>query len=182
MTPFNVISADPPWPTPTGFKFGTNDISASKRYDLMTMDEIRAFVDPKDAAISPDAVLFLWRVSSMVEEAYSVVRAWGFKPKSEVVWIKQKRSGARHFGPGRFVHGEHESCIIATRGKFQFLTHGNNVRSTFDVEPFEAPVGRHSAKPDFFYTDVVEKLVKGPYLELFAREQRPGWVVMGNEL
>ena len=44
-----------------------------------------------------------------------------------------------------------------------------------------SPVGRHSAKPVEMF-DRVELLLRGPYLELFARTARPGWTALGNEL
>jgi hypothetical protein len=39
---------------------------------------------------------------------------------------------------------------------------------------------RHSAKPGNFIT-MVEEVSPGPYLEMFARENRPGWDAWGNE-
>ena len=35
-------------------------------------------------------------------------------------------------------------------------------------------------KPEEFF-DIVEKVSPGPYLELFARRQRPGWETWGDE-
>lgn len=39
----------------------------------------------------------------------------------------------------------------------------------------------HSQKPDELY-DVVERCSFSPYIELFARNPRPGWVQWGNEV
>jgi MT-A70 len=39
----------------------------------------------------------------------------------------------------------------------------------------------HSRKPDEVY-ERIERLVEGPYLELYARRERPGWVSWGDEL
>lgn len=50
-----------------------------------------------------------------------------------------------------------------------------------DFEGLSAPVGRHSEKPDAFYS-IVEKLFAGPRLDLFARKHRPGWTCLGNEV
>jgi N6-adenosine-specific RNA methylase IME4 len=43
-----------------------------------------------------------------------------------------------------------------------------------------APRREHSRKPDETYSRI-EALVDGPYLELFARNRRPGWTAWGNE-
>lgn len=119
-------------------------------------------------------MLFLWRVAAMQEDALTVMRAWGFSQKTEMVWLKKTRTGKRWFGMGRIVRAEHESCLVGVRGRPRVLSHA--VRSTFC-----APVGRHSEKPETFY-EIVEQLYDGPYVELFARRMRPGWTCLGNEI
>ena len=167
--PFRVVCADPPWSF--GDKLPGATRGAEKNYQVLSLEEIRAFPRPP---VADDALLFLWRVSSQVEEAYSVVRAWGFVPKSEIVWRKLTANGKPHFGMGRIVRASHETCIVAKRGRPEILA--KNIRSVF-----EAPTGRHSEKPEVFY-DLVEQLSGGPYLELFARRIRPGWTCLGNEV
>jgi N6-adenosine-specific RNA methylase IME4 len=172
---YRVLLADPPW------KFGDSlpgkTRGASKQYLCLSVAEICAFPIP---ALADDSILFLWRVSSMVEEAYQVVRAWGFVPKSEIVWEKLTKNGKPHFGMGRYVRASHETCIVATRGRFKVEDRG--VRSRFSAK---LPVGAdgkviHSAKPDEFY-GLVERLSPGPYVELFARRTRAGWVGIGDQ-
>lgn len=166
---FGVICADPPWSfgdTLPGASHG-----AAKNYDVMGIDGICDFTLPP---LTEDAYLFLWRVSSQVEEAYRVVRAWGFVPKSEIVWQKLTTNGLPWFGMGRHVRASHETAIIAVRGRPKPIS--RSVRSTFS-----APAGKHSEKPEAFY-DLIEKLASGPYVELFARRQRPGWTCLGNEM
>lgn len=166
---FRVLTADPPWKFKD--KLPGKSRGAAKNYDVMTVEAICAFELPP---LEPDAYLFLWRVSSMVEEAYRVCRAWGFKPKSEIVWVKRTLTGKRHFGMGRHVRAEHETAIVAVRGRPRRLA--RNVRSTF-----EAVAGRHSEKPEAFY-DLVQRLAPGPYVELFARRQQMGWTCLGNQV
>jgi N6-adenosine-specific RNA methylase IME4 len=43
-----------------------------------------------------------------------------------------------------------------------------------------APKREHSRKPDGIH-ERIERLVAGPYLELFARQKRPNWTVWGNQ-
>ena len=40
---------------------------------------------------------------------------------------------------------------------------------------------RHSRKPEQTY-ERIEKLVDGPYLELFARKTKPNWDSWGNQV
>ena len=44
-----------------------------------------------------------------------------------------------------------------------------------------APVGQHSAKPEGV-RQRIERLYRGPYLELYARRNVSGWTTWGNEL
>jgi N6-adenosine-specific RNA methylase IME4 len=43
------------------------------------------------------------------------------------------------------------------------------------------PRREHSRKPDCIH-ERIERLVAGPYVELFARQRRPGWDCWGNEV
>ena len=167
---FRTLIADPPWAF--GDSLPGPKRGAKKHYRTMSVDEICDFPIP---AMEEHSMLFLWRVSSMVEEAYEVVRQWGFEPKAELVWRKLSATGDKlHFGMGHFTRASHETCIIATRGSPPIRS--RSVRSVFD-----APVGAHSSKPDAFY-EVVEDLTYGPFAELFARRHRKGWTCYGAEL
>lgn len=166
-----VLCADPPWAYRDALP--GRGRGAKKHYKLLGVRELEAFPVPP---MADDALLFLWRVTAMPEEAFRVCRAWGFTPKSEIVWVKRTARGNRHFGMGRYVRMEHENCVIAARGRGSSLILRHNVRSVF-----EAPVGTHSTKPDAFY-DMVESLAEGPYAELFARRRRVGWNQWGDEL
>lgn len=133
--------------------------------------------------LADDALLFLWRVASQPEEAMRVVRAWGFVPKSEVVWVKVAKSQPTSmpginlaFGMGRYVRACHEVCVVAARGRATRLVRDKAVRSVFFAER-----GEHSEKPDAIYR-LAERLSEGPYCELFARRPREGWLQYGDEL
>lgn len=170
MNEFRCIVADPPW------KFGDSlpgpGRGAAKHYDVMSTAAICTLALPP---IADDAHLFLWRVASMQQDALDVAFHWGFTVKSELVWLKRTSKGNRWFGMGRHVRAEHETCLICTRGKGAGVL-DRSIRSTF-----EAMAGAHSAKPDAFF-DIVERLVPGPRLELFARRERAGWTTIGNQL
>lgn len=192
--PFRTIVADPPWPF--GDKLPGPKRGAVKHYKGMNLDDIKDYLAPDSMnpltitlldMLAPDCRLFLWRVSALQIEALITTVAWGFVPKSEVVWVKTLKSKrwlasegdlgpvpVVNMGMGRQVRLGHECCIIATRGKPVVLA--KDVRSVLF-----APLGKHSEKPEAFYK-LVETLSPGPYLELFARRERPGWTCFGDEL
>lgn len=182
-----VLYADPPWAF--GDKLPGPGRGAVKHYDVMGdgkggVDAICRFPLP---TLEDDGLLFLWRVSSQPEEALRVMRAWGFTPKSEIVWVKTKNGVIYQeemsvediglaFGMGRYVRLCHEVCLIGARGKAASIIQDHAVRSVFF-----APLSTHSSKPVEMY-GLIERLSPGPYVELFARQRRPGWVQYGNEL
>jgi N6-adenosine-specific RNA methylase IME4 len=74
---------------------------------------------------------------------------------------------------GYWTRANSEPCLLATRGKPK--------RVNADVrQGIVEPRREHSRKPDCV-PGRIERLVDGPYLELFARTQRQGWTVWGNQ-
>ena len=66
-----------------------------------------------------------------------------------------------------------EPCLLATRGQPRRLA-GDVAKLLI------APRREHSRKPDETYPRI-ERLLPGPYLELFARQSRPGWDGVGDQ-
>jgi N6-adenosine-specific RNA methylase IME4 len=61
-------------------------------------------------------------------------------------------------------------------------TKGSPMRVAKDVQQLIAsPVGRHSEKPAEARASI-ERILTGPYLELFGRHKVKGWTVWGNEV
>lgn len=185
-TPAGVLFADPAWAFDD--RLSRQGRGAENHYDVMPLEQIAAFQLPP---LQPDCALVLWRVAggndkgSLGEAAYAIARAWGFVQRSEMVWRKVGRLGGdgdggdpelrtEAFGMGHYVRNCHEVALICTRGNPVVRDH--SVRSVFS-----APVGRHSEKPDEAY-NVCERLFYGPYVEIFARRRRRGWLCYGNEL
>jgi N6-adenosine-specific RNA methylase IME4 len=173
--PARVLVADPTWQAKDklpGPKRGAAKIYKSE----LTLEQIKSYPLPP---LAGDCVLILWRVAWAANEALEVVKAWGFEPKSEIVWIKTAGPALHgsvrlRIGMGRQVRMAHETAIIATRG--------SNIRKSMS-EPSVvfAPRREHSRKPDEVFA-LLERLYPGPYTELFARERRPMWRCEGNEL
>lgn len=171
---YRVLCADPPWRFDDKLPGKTR--GASRQYETLTAYQLKHFTLPP---LADDAYLFLWRVASMQQEALDVMDAWGFTLKSEIVWQKLTKKGKPWFGMGRHVRASHEVALIGVRGKPQRKV--RNIRSVFAAPvPVEGKKYKHSAKPEAFY-DLVEQLAPGPYVELFARRQRPGWTCFGNQ-
>lgn len=169
---FPVIYADPAWTFKTRSQKGEGR-SPGKHYKTMTLEEIKA-LPVKDMA-APDCVLLMWVTGPMLEHGLEVIKAWGFKYKTlGFTWMKHNRTNPRLFsGTGYWTRANAELVLLATRGKPK--------RVHKDVaQAILAPRREHSRKPDELYGRI-ERLLKGPYLEMFARTSAPGWSVWGNE-
>ncbi len=163
-TRYGAILADPPWPFAT---YGAGNTRApDQHYPTMPLDEICAL--PVAALAADDCALFLWVPSHLLHGAPHVMRCWGFHfVTSAFVWVKDG------IGMGYWTRKQTELCLLGTRGAPK--------RQAADVgELIRAPRGRHSEKPGDAHGRI-ERLVAGPYLELFARQQRPGWDAWGND-
>ncbi|MBL8819353.1 MAG: hypothetical protein JNL58_25200 [Planctomyces sp.] len=79
---FRTIYADPPWPYSNTAARG----AAENHYRTMTLEDIRGEV-VKDL-VEADAHLHLWTTNAFLREAFDVIRAWGFKYKSCLIWAK----------------------------------------------------------------------------------------------
>jgi N6-adenosine-specific RNA methylase IME4 len=164
---FGAILADPPWPYAT-YSVKGKGRSVEAHYNTMSIEAIAKL--PVAQWALPDCVLFLWITKPNLPRAFEVIRAWGFDYKTNAfVWVKTypkigdalfELSHRYFFGLGHWTRSNPEQCLLATRGRPQRLAK--------DVpELIVAPIRQHSRKPDEIY-DRIERLVAGPFLELFA--------------
>ena len=140
----------------------------------MSLEEIKAL--PIADLAADDCALFLWVVNPQLPGGLDVIRSWGFQYKTVAfTWVKQNRGGDGLFmGLGYWTRANAESCLLATRGSPSRLA--KDVRQIV-----MAPVAELSRKPAEVRTRI-ERLVPGPYLELFARRPIAGWTSWGNEI
>jgi N6-adenosine-specific RNA methylase IME4 len=178
---FGAIYADPAWSFRVWNNYTGQGRSAESHYSTMTMDEIAAL--PVADLAADDCVLFMWACWPSLPEALGIIEAWGFTYKTcGFDWMKANNRQPDMFaedapvqvGMGYWTRANSEPCLLATRGKPKRLN--ADVRMGI-IEPRR----QHSRKPDCVPSRI-ERLVAGPYLELFARTQREGWTCWGNEV
>jgi N6-adenosine-specific RNA methylase IME4 len=170
---YAAIYADPPWSFRNWSAKGTGR-NAVSHYDCLNLETLAAL--PIAELVADDCALFLWAVDPLLDKAFELIRAWGFEYKTVgFYWVKQNNKGNGFFtGLGYWTRANPEQCLLATRGKPR--RRGKDVRKLV-VEPRR----EHSRKPDDV-RERIERLVDGPYLELFARETKPNWHCWGNQV
>lgn len=180
---YSLIFADPPWwynNRKTGgerkkkTEFGGG---AQKHYPLMKNHELLAMADFVKSISAPNSVLFLWVTYPTLGFGIQLLKEWGFRYTTAAFhWIKTSKSKSNKliYGPGYYTASNPECVLIGVRGSMCPA-----VRMMPSV--YLLPRGEHSKKPDLFYDLARELYPEGNRLELFAKVERPGWDVWGNE-
>jgi len=173
---YGVIYADPPWLFRCRSAKGTGR-SAVSHYDCLEYGELAAL--PVADVAAKDCVLLLWVPDPMFPRGINLIEAWGFEYKTVgFYWVKLNslaKHAANYFtGMGYWTRANPEICLLATRGR--------PLRLAKDVPRLVVePRRQHSRKPPIV-RERIERLVGGPYLELFARETKPGWDCWGDQV
>ena len=174
---YQIIYADPPWLYKD--TLGGNAKMGAMPYPCMTQEEINDL--PISKLATKDCVLFMWVTMPKLQEGLDTIKAWGFTYKTcAFCWVKQNpKNGGIFAGLGRWVQGNAELCLLATKGKPR--REAKNVKQIV-----LAPRGRHSEKPAEV-RDRIEKLMGAKenslsMIELFARQYADGWDCWGNEV
>jgi N6-adenosine-specific RNA methylase IME4 len=173
---YSVIYGDPPWTFRTYSHKGKGR-SAEAHYDCMSTDATKK-LDVLSLA-APDCLLAFWVPSPHLPQGIAVLEAWGFTYKTiGFIWVKSCKNAigvaldpikSFAFGNGYYTRATPELCLFCVRGKPKRLR--RNVRQLI-----VAPRRKHSQKSDEAY-ERLEQSMAGPYVELFARQRRPGWDV-----
>lgn len=172
---FATILADPPW----RFQNKTGKVAPEhrrlSRYGTLSLEEIAAL--PVQHIAAPVSHLYLWCPNALLPQGLSVLEAWGFRYKSNIVWHKvRKDGGSDGRGVGFYFRNVTELVLFGVRGK-NARTRAAGRRQ---VNYLATRKREHSRKPDELFS-IIEGCSPGPYLELFARGMRPNWVVWGDE-
>jgi len=163
---YRVIYADPPWEYSN---VGPDYYGPAKRhYPTMSLTDLCAL--PIEPLAEDNAVLFLWVTSPLLEAAFPVIKAWGFRYKSSFVWDKVKHNF------GHYNSVRHELLLIATRGSCL-----PDAKKLVDSVQTIERSDKHSEKPEEFRQIIDTLYPHGRRIELFARKQVDGWEVWGNE-
>lgn len=172
---YKTIYADPPWQ----FQNRTGKVAPEHkrlaRYSTMKLEEIKLL--PVSDLADEKSHLYLWVPNALLPEGLEVMRAWGFEYKTNTIWEKVRKDGMPDGrGVGFYFRNVTEILLFGIKGeKNRTLDPGRS-----QVNLIRAMKREHSRKPDEFVS-MIESCSPGPYLELFARGERDGWDMWGNQ-
>ena len=174
---YKTIVIDPPW------KYGNWGVGSSKSvfsdkhnekaeplpYMFMTIEDIKKL--PLNNLADDNCELYLWTTQKYLPKAFDVLDSWGFKYCQTLTWCKKPMGK----GQGGVYCPTNEFLILGRKGRMPKV-------DRIDTTWFEVKrTGKHSKKPEFFQ-DLIETVSEEPRLEMFARRERIGWDVFGNEV
>lgn len=200
---YKTIIADPPWwyadqrKVRKDGRTPTRGIGACHHYAQLKTDEICGI--PVQKLADERCHLYLWATCPLLSDAMRVIERWGFKYITiAFVWVKmysarwRKAISQETFyradrmlndltvkGPGYYTMSNIEIVLLGRRGRP--FAHKKGCKASQVV--YSPRPKLHSQKPDevqnrieWMYPHVI------PRLELFARRERTGWDVFGNQI
>jgi N6-adenosine-specific RNA methylase IME4 len=172
---FGSILADPPWRFTNRTGKMAPEHRRLARYRTMSLAEIREL--PVSQIVLPESHLYLWVPNALIREGLEVMKHWGFTYKTNLVWYKVRKDGGPDGrGVGFYFRNVTELILFGVRGNLRTRSPGRR-----QVNLLASRKREHSRKPHQLY-DLIERCSPGPYLEIFARQPRPGWFGWGDEV
>lgn len=167
---YNIIYADPAWKY-----FESGHKNQSNHYVTMTIDEICKL--PVEQLADDNCILFLWVTYPILQNAFEVIKAWGFNYSTcGFCWVKKNKvSDSWFFGNGAWTRANSELCLIATKGTITRLDAGIS-------QIIDDPIDEHSRKPSSVREKITRLVGELPRIELFSRESVNGWDFWGNQI
>lgn len=187
MGKYQTILIDPPWKQKAGVPLAGYkvvdgvqiwnrqvNITRDLAYPSMSIEEICSL--PVNDLAADDAHLYVWCTNAYMPHVFEIIKKWGFKYSTTLVWAKNQMGG----GLGGAYRINTEFLIFARKGN---LKAKDTVGATWfnQKRVYENGYPKHSKKPYYFHK-MIESVSPGPYLEMFAREERDGWDVFGNQV
>ncbi len=172
---YRTLYADPPWQFANRTGKMAPEHKRLNRYSTMKLEDIKRL--PVGEAAAEKSHLYLWVPNALLPSGLEVMKAWGFEYKTNLIWEKVRKDGMPDGrGVGFYFRNTTEMLLFGIKGENnRTLDPGRSQVNLLRTQKRE-----HSRKPDEFVS-LIEACSPGPYLELFARGNRPDWDMWGNQ-
>lgn len=162
---YATIVIDPPWDWGDE---GDQDQLGRARPDYSTMSIKQLERLDVGGLADDDCHIYLWITNRSLPKGFRLLEAWGFRYITAITWVKP------HFGMGNYFRGQTEHVLFGVKGSQPLKR--KDVGTVFTADRGKAG---HSSKPASFL-DLVESCSPGPFIEMFSRSSRAGWVTWGE--
>lgn len=165
-----LLLMDPPW--------ANNSIRRGKQYQTMkTVSELGKINDLVHTILANDAFVMVWVTNKPSYKSYllkELFPKWNCEYVTTWYWVKVANN-LDLVTPMESIHRlPYEQLVIGYRGKIEDVYVPSRVFVSIPL--------RHSWKPPLEDIFVQMMQLVGEKVELFARELKPGWLSIGNEV
>jgi N6-adenosine-specific RNA methylase IME4 len=174
---YQIIAMDPPWDykgqTQHNGKGGDETGGAITHYPTMKVkDMIKEFKPLIQEWADTDCLIFMWATWPHLNQAIEFGEALGFTyTHTSFIWDKQA------LNPGFYTMTQTEPVLVFKKGKIPQPRGSRNER-----QMVVSKRTKHSEKPQEVYDRITKMFPTQNKLEMFARKERQGWDVWGNEI
>ena len=158
---FQTILIDPPWPSSEKSAYSRSN--EAWPYPTLTEEQLAAI--SLSTLSEPGTHLWLWTTQAHLPMALRLIPLWGFKYQVCIPAIKPH-------GFGNWWSKTAQFLIFAYISPLSMIRKGHPTHINYTP-------AKHSRKPEKSY-QLIESVSRSPRIELFATEQRPGWLCVGQ--
>ena len=166
---YKTVVIDPPWDMGRA-NWRTNrggTLGRGVPYSTMTNQEIAEW--PLRDYMDESCDVFTWTTARQLPATFDIIRAWGLKYASLIVW--HKKNGVNMHG----ITNHTEYLVYAYRGRRGIDFH--NPLCTYQTGRRR----RHSEKPAEIY-ERIRIRTREPRIDIFARRRHPGFDAWGDQV
>ncbi len=173
---FDIIYVDPPWPqTKGGLRVLRPNQTRTLDYKTMSLTDIfKLHEEVMETNCSDQHTVFMWAIDKFLVETHLKMLDLGYKLHARIIWNKQNG-----VAPAFTVRYSHEYLLWFYKPKMIPIDPTQRGKWTTVLEE-KATI--HSKKPDIAYQFIENLYPTQSKFEMYARNQRVGWVSWGNEL
>ena len=163
---FATILIDPPWDLKD--EGDVNQMGRAKA-DYATLSYEKLLKWPVGSFADKDCHVYCWVTNRSMPKVFSLIEQWGFRYITLLTWPKPS------FGLGNYFRGQTEHIAFGVKGS-QMLKR----KDVGTLLPTWPRGKQHSSKPTEIY-ELIESCSPCPYLEIFGRNKRDGWTIIGED-
>ena len=173
---YDIVLMDPPWKY---YGSGDKHAAAAKHYHCEPHEEIAQISPP----LAKPGILFMWTTSAFMADAISLLEGWNLHYRGVAfVWVKTKADGTPIGAQGVRPSITKPLTEFVIAGSTEKKGRPLKLHSESVCQTIFAPRREHSRKPDETFERINLMYPNASKLEMYSRENRPGWQSWGNEV
>lgn len=170
--PYDLVYTDPPWQISRGGVKKSRPNSSGKPLDYPTLP--LSTIKDMHSQLNTNNI-FMWTIEKYLYQTETMMYSLGYTLHCRIIWDK-----GRGQAPAYTLRFTHEYLLWFYK-KGHILKPAEDFRGVYPSVIHETNT-YHSHKPETAYTYLETMFPAATKLELFSRQERPGWDSFGNEV